>query len=117
MEDKELQDAMAIECKRRHLLAQPAFEEKVMQLNQILKLSHGVMLVGPSGAGKSAAWRVLINALSRCDKTKGDSYVIDPKAISKEDLYGRLDPTTLDWTDGIFTSIVRKIVENQRGEA
>jgi dynein heavy chain 1 len=75
------------------------------------------MLVGPSGAGKSAAWRVLINALSRCDKTKGDSYVIDPKAISKEDLYGRLDPTTLDWTDGIFTSIVRKIVENQRGES
>jgi putative ribosome biogenesis GTPase RsgA len=30
-----------------------------MQLHQMAKLHHGVMLVGVSGAGKSTAWRVL----------------------------------------------------------
>ena len=30
--------------------------------------------------------------------------MIDPKALSKEALYGSLDPTTLEWTDGVFTA-------------
>lgn len=51
------------------------------------------------------------------DGTKGDMYCIDPKAISKEQLYGVLDGTTLEWTDGIFTSVLRKILDNQKGEA
>ena len=75
------------------------------------------MMVGPSGCAKSRAWQVLINALERTDKIKGESYVIDPKAISKDELYGRLDNTTLEWTDGIFTGVLRKITENQRGES
>ena len=28
--------------------------------------------------------------------------VIDPKGISKEDLYGVLDPSTREWTDGLL---------------
>ncbi len=75
------------------------------------------MMVGPSGCGKTKAWQVLINALERTDKIKGESYVIDPKAITKDELYGRLDNTTLEWTDGVFTGVLRKITENQRGES
>jgi dynein heavy chain 1 len=52
----------------------------------------------------------------RVDKIKGESYVIDPKAISKDELYGKLDNTTMEWTDGVFTGILRKITENVRGE-
>lgn len=91
--------------------------EKVLQLNQILKLHHGVMMVGPSGCGKSAAWKVLIESLYRVDKIKGEAYVIDPKAISKDELYGKLDSTTLEWTDGVFTGVLRRITENVRGES
>ena len=36
--------------------------------------------------------------------------------MSKEALYGSLDSTTREWTDGLFTSILRKIVDNLRGE-
>ena len=36
--------------------------------------------------------------------------------MSKEALYGNLDSTTREWTDGLFTSILRKIVDNLRGE-
>lgn len=60
------------------------------------------MLVGPVGTGKSAAWRVLLDALERLDGKKGYSYILDAKSVPKEQLYGRLDPTTLEWTDGGF---------------
>jgi dynein heavy chain 1 len=47
---------------------------------------------------------------------EGVAHVIDPKAISKEALYGVLDPNTREWTDGLFTHILRKIIDNVRGE-
>lgn len=67
--------------------------EKAVQLYQIQQLRHGVMMVGPSGSGKSTAWRVLLDAMTSLDGVKGESYVIDPKAISKEQLYGTLGKT------------------------
>lgn len=93
-----------------------AWVEKVLQLYQISKLNHGLMLVGPSGCGKSTAWRVLLRALERLDKVESVSHIIDPKAISKDSLYGTLDPNTREWSDGLFTHILRKIIDNVRGE-
>ncbi|XP_057661058.1 dynein heavy chain, cytoplasmic isoform X2 [Diorhabda carinulata] len=93
-----------------------AWMEKVLQLYQISNLNHGLMMVGPSGSGKSSAWRVLLKALERFEGTEGVAHVIDPKAISKEALYGVLDPNTREWTDGLFTHILRKIIDNVRGE-
>uniref|UniRef100_A0A1B0B0C4 Dynein heavy chain, cytoplasmic n=1 Tax=Glossina palpalis gambiensis TaxID=67801 RepID=A0A1B0B0C4_9MUSC len=90
--------------------------EKVLQLYQISKLNHGLMMVGPSGSGKSTAWRTLLKALERFEGIEGVAHVIDPKAISKEALYGVLDPNTREWTDGLFTHVLRKIIDNVRGE-
>ncbi|XP_037874257.1 dynein heavy chain, cytoplasmic isoform X1 [Bombyx mori] len=90
--------------------------DKVLQLYQICKLNHGLMMVGPSGSGKSTAWRVLLKALERFEGVEGVAHVIDPKAMSKETLYGVLDPNTREWTDGLFTHILRKIIDNVRGE-
>lgn len=47
----------------------------------------------------------------------GRYYVIDPKALTKDQLYGNLDPTTREWKDGVFTAILRKILDNVRGDA
>ena len=74
------------------------------------------MMVGPTGVGKTAAWRLLLYCMELVDKIKGESYVVDPKAIIKDDLYGKLDSTTAEWTDGVFTGILRKIIDNARGE-
>ncbi|XP_069694728.1 dynein heavy chain, cytoplasmic isoform X3 [Periplaneta americana] len=93
-----------------------AWMEKVLQLYQICNLNHGLMMVGPSGSGKTTAWKVLLKALERYEGTEGVAHVIDPKAISKEALYGVLDPNTREWTDGLFTHILRKIIDNVRGE-
>lgn len=81
----------------------------MLQLYQISNLNHGLMMVGPSGSGKSTAWKVLLKALERFEGIEGVAHVIDPKAISKEALYGVLDPNTREWTDGLFTHILRSV--------
>ncbi|KAI9851336.1 MAG: hypothetical protein M1838_003977 [Thelocarpon superellum] len=100
----------------RHLVVSDTWMTKILQLSQIQTIHHGVMMVGDSGAGKSAAWTVLLQALQQVEGVEGVSHVIDSKVMSKESLYGTLDPTTREWTDGLFTSILRRIVDNLRGE-
>ncbi|KAK0424238.1 hypothetical protein QR680_008567 [Steinernema hermaphroditum] len=90
--------------------------DKVLQLYQITNLNHGLMLVGASGSGKTTAWKVLLKALERLEKVEGVAHVIDAKAMSKDSLYGVLDANTREWTDGLFTHIIRKIIDNVRGE-
>jgi dynein heavy chain 1 len=98
------------------LVANDTWMTKILQLYQIQNLHHGVMMVGSSGSGKSAAWRTLLSALQIVEGVEGVCHVIDPKVMSKEQLYGSLDSTTREWTDGLFTGILRKIVDNLRGE-
>jgi dynein heavy chain 1 len=75
------------------------------------------MMVGPTGVGKTKAWKVLIEAMERVDGIKGQAFLIDPKAISKDELYGKLDSTTNEWTDGVFTKTLREVIDNRKGEA
>ena len=107
---------MEAECHKRRLLPSPKWVAKLLQLYQIQKIQHGLMMVGPSGSGKTQAWQVLLGALERLDGVEGLSYVIDPKAVHKDSLYGTLDQTTREWKDGLFTHILRRIIDNVRGE-
>ncbi|KAK9435031.1 Dynein heavy chain, cytoplasmic [Metarhizium brunneum] len=112
----ELEGAIRTLAAERHLVVTDLWMTKVLQLYQIQKIHHGVMMVGDSGTGKSGAWRLLLDALQKVEGIEGVSHVIDSKVMSKEALYGNLDATTREWTDGLFTSILRKIVDNLRGE-
>lgn len=89
---------------------------KVLQLYQFQKIHHGIMLVGSAGCGKSSVWKTLLNALQEIEKVDCVFHLIDPKVMSKEQLFGSLDSTTREWNDGIFTSILRRTVDNLRGE-
>lgn len=113
---QKLEDALRRLAGERQLVVTDLWMTKVLQLYQIQKIHHGVMMVGNSGTGKSAAWRLLLDALHQVEGVEGVSHVIDSKVMSKEALYGNLDSTTREWTDGLFTSILRKIVDNLRGE-
>ncbi|KAK3491873.1 cytoplasmic dynein heavy chain [Neurospora crassa] len=113
---EKLQEAIRRLAAERQLVVNDIWMTKVLQLYQIQKIHHGVMMVGNSGSGKSAAWRLLLDALQQTENVEGVSHVIDSKVMSKEALYGNLDSTTREWTDGLFTSILRKIVDNLRGE-
>ncbi|EPR57558.1 dynein heavy chain [Toxoplasma gondii GT1] len=111
LEEKLLCEEIERLAQGRHMQCRGEWKEKVLQLYQIQKLQHGVMLVGPVGTGKSAAWKVLLDAMERLDGVKGHAHILDPKAVPKEQLYGRLDSTTLEWQDGVFTAILRKILQ------
>ncbi|CAM9106263.1 unnamed protein product [Ectocarpus fasciculatus] len=116
MTEEGLREKLEVVCTARRLLMGEAWVQKVLQLKQVLELRHGVMMVGPSGSGKTSAWRCLLSALEMLDGVKGEAHVIDPKAIGNKALYGNLDPTTLEWTDGIFTKVLREVLTNKRGE-
>ncbi|CAH7681990.1 hypothetical protein PPACK8108_LOCUS14678 [Phakopsora pachyrhizi] len=51
------------------------------------------MMVGPLATGKTGAWRALLG-------------------ISKDFVYDSLNPTTPEWNFGLFTNIIRKIIDN-----
>ena len=117
MEDESFRAEVIEICEAHAFVAGDKWVQKILQLKQVLELRHGVMAVGPSGAGKSSALHVVLKALEKVDGVKGEMYVIDPKAMDKEGLYGVLDGTTMEWTDGVFTSLLRMILANQKGEA
>lgn len=97
------------------IVADSTFVAKALQILQIQENHHGFMLVGESGSGKTTIYKLALNALST--SINGfDLYTIDSKVMTKEELYGVLDPITRDWTDGLFTKILRNVVANLRGE-
>ncbi|KAF7903405.1 uncharacterized protein EAF01_006454 [Botrytis porri] len=112
----DLKNAIKSLAKEKHLVVNDTWMTKILQLYQIQGIHHGVMMVGNSGSGKSVAWKVLLQALQQVEGVEGVCHIIDSKVMSKEALYGNLDSTTREWTDGLFTSILRKIVDNLRGE-
>ena len=63
IKEAKLVECIAKVCSKKNLMMTDVFLEKCLQLYQIQKLHHGVMMVGPSGCGKTAAWKVLIEAL------------------------------------------------------
>ena len=106
-----LTEAISNVCTDEGFAFEGVWAEKIFQIHQVMEARHGVMLVGPSGTGKSSAWRVLFKGLSKIEGKKGEFYVIDPKALSKRRLFGDLNPNTLEWSDGVFTKLLRKCIE------
>jgi dynein heavy chain 1 len=117
-EDREFEDlmnAIKAEVKNRHLEMGDVWVSKIIQLYQIQELHHGFMVVGPTGTGKTTAWEILLTAMGEVPGgCKGKGWVIDPKAMPKDDLYGYMDNTTREWTDGVFTRILRKIIDDTK---
>ncbi|RNF24116.1 cytoplasmic dynein 1 heavy chain 1 [Trypanosoma conorhini] len=126
-------------CRETHYVATPAWVEKVCQLYHTRKMRHGLILVGPSGTGKTACWKTLLRAMARLTVVDSDAhdggggspteegvpksgpleahaYLIDPKAMSKAELFGVFEATTREWKDGVFTEILRRIVTNEMGD-
>eukprot|EP00756_Hemistasia_phaeocysticola_P016846 Hpha_TRINITY_DN15501_c4_g2::TRINITY_DN15501_c4_g2_i2::g.105578::m.105578/K10408/DNAH; dynein heavy chain, axonemal len=76
------------------------------QLHELLDVRHSVFVMGPAGCGKSEVWKTLSGAL----KVMGDqsSYkVMNPKAVTSDELYGYIHPATREWKDGLLSNIFR----------
>ncbi|AYU78810.1 Cytoplasmic dynein 1 heavy chain (DYNC1H1), putative [Leishmania donovani] len=108
----ELREAVECVCAESGLSTAAGWMEKVLQFYHTKMTRHGVMIVGPSGTGKTTAWKVLMAAMVRLERAlQMHAYVLSPKVLSKGELFGTLDVTTREWRDGVFTSILRKIID------
>ena len=66
----------------------------------------GICLTGKSFSGKSTIINILIEQL-RISKRNVVYHKINPKSVSKHDLFGHYDSDGLEFQDGIFVKILR----------
>jgi len=68
------------------------------------------MLVGEAFSGKSS----MIKVLSGCFRPTVQLQQVNPKAISTEKLYGRLDEESRVWSDGVVPIILREWAKSEK---
>lgn len=80
----------------------------------MVKCRHGLMLVGPANSGKSTVLNTLIKTLNIMvvenpgfEETQIDSFVINPKSVTMNQLYGNYDQISQEFKDGIIGSVFR----------
>ena len=91
------------------------FKKKVSQLFETFMVRFGVMLVGPTLSGKTECYQTLKMAMELTHKGNPkderfqniNTYILNPKSISMGELYGDVDKFTMEWSDGLASSIIR----------
>ncbi|KAL9651366.1 hypothetical protein ABK040_001316 [Willaertia magna] len=102
----ELEKQLEIQIKQNGLENHAPWVEKVIQLYETALVRHGIMVVGPASSGKSACYSILLKTLSVLSPEKPYKQVrMNPKAITANQMFGKLDVIQNEWTDGIFSDI------------
>uniref|UniRef100_A0A7S1PHU2 AAA+ ATPase domain-containing protein n=1 Tax=Percolomonas cosmopolitus TaxID=63605 RepID=A0A7S1PHU2_9EUKA len=102
----ELEARIEHHLKVQQLVKHQLWFEKVIQLYETSLVRHGIMVVGPSGAGKSTCYSILLAALSDL-KPVHKEFRMNPKAITANQMFGKLDIIQNEWTDGIFSALFK----------
>ena len=88
---------------------------KCIQLFDTVNVRHGLMVVGAAFSGKSKVTEVLAEGISSLAGlqafVKVQQIKLNPKSITSDQLYGKLDPNTKSWSDGVIALIMRKCAE------
>jgi dynein heavy chain len=92
------------------------FVGKIIQLHETMVVRHGIMLVGVTAVGKTSTATTLGRTFSKMKEDgmtesfveKVDRFTLNPKSITMGELYGEFNLMTLEWTDGIISTIVRE---------
>jgi dynein heavy chain len=101
---------------KKGLVAHKPWIQKITQLYEQYKVRHGLCIMGPSGTGKTSCIEVLAQAISKIEVVT-KVWKMNPKSITASQMFGMfVDPTTKDWTDGIFSALWRKSTENDKKE-
>lgn len=77
-----------------------------MQLKELFAVRHSVFIVGNAGTGKSQVWKTLFKTYQN-QKRKPLYNDLNPKVVSNDELFGVINPSTREWKDGLFSTIMR----------
>jgi dynein heavy chain 2 len=106
---KELRPAIVESIKDLKLQLVESQVAKILQLYEALNQRMGVVLVGPSGSGKSTLLKILRKAMQKLGIVV-PLYVMNPKAMPRNQLLGHMDMDTREWFDGVLTEAAKKVV-------
>eukprot|EP00835_Amoeboradix_gromovi_P001568 NODE_74_length_23402_cov_1.166974.p1 type:complete len:4329 gc:universal NODE_74_length_23402_cov_1.166974:19649-6663(-) len=97
-----------IRCSALELNLQPedSFILKVVQLEELLQVRHCVFILGDAATGKSKVWKTLFRAYHKLNR-KCQFADLDPKAVTNDELFGFMNPSTREWKDGLFSTVMR----------
>jgi dynein heavy chain len=70
-----------------------------------------MFIIGNPGCAKSAIWKILAKTMTSIGhETIYD--IIDPKAVTADELYGCMNPKTKEWKDGVLSVMMRNMNKN-----
>jgi len=72
---------------------------QIVQLQELFDVRHSVFIVGNAGTGKTMVWKSLLRANQNMKK-KPISIDLNPKAVTNNELFGIINPSTREWKDG-----------------
>ncbi|KAK6993742.1 dynein heavy chain 3 axonemal, partial [Biomphalaria glabrata] len=109
-----LEEVLVERIKETNLQCVPWFISKIIQIYEMIQVRHGLMIVGDPLGGKTSAFKTLASSLGNLHR-KGLMEenlviynIINPKAITMGQLYGRFDPVSHEWTDGVLANTFRQ---------
>lgn len=80
---------------------------KCIQLYETAAVRHGFMVCGMAGCGKTTISKTLTDAMTANDDLHR-IVKLNPKSITGQQMYGVMNNTTGEWTQGVFSSIWAK---------
>jgi dynein heavy chain, axonemal len=115
-----LRQAIEVELEKNNLQKQEFLIQKIFQFYDSRLTRHCNMLVGDPMGGKSTAWKMLAAAQTSLFKSNVEGYlpvtpyIISPKSVELDELYGAYDLTTFEWRDGILATIFKSCSDDEK---
>jgi dynein heavy chain len=109
--------------KRNNLQEGAKFVEKCCELDDIMKIRFGCMMVGDPMTGKSTVLQTLKDVYNHLAREQEfdehpqydpiDCVVLNPKSISKAELYGETNPITGDFKNGLASRVFAEFASRE----
>ena len=106
---KELIKSILEALQKENLQPKTEFINKCVQLYEIHKIIHGILLIGESLSGKTTSIQILRKALNPEIELK----VLNPKAVALKQLFGYFDDSNT-WIDGVLAKILYSFNESTK---
>ena len=105
-DDEVLAQQLCDKAKEFKLQPEKEYIRKCLDFADLLNVRWSVFLIGVPGTAKTAVWKNLWRTYdARGESTEWD--IVDPKAVTSDELYGCMNTKTKEWKDGVIAVIMR----------